>query len=124
MFPFLPSRAVPSHFPEVTTMNAQEIELVSVQAVIDVLHQTSLSIKRHDGIRTREKQQVQEAFRLVNAQSESASSKQTQRLLLYQRFLKKVQEAISMRMVVLCAVRLGKSRIANIRDGVRLSLPL
>lgn len=42
----------------------------------------------------------------------------------YQRFLKKIQEATSVRMVVLCAVGLGKSRVASMRDGVRLSLPL
>lgn len=36
-------------------MNAQEIE------------SGSLNIKRHDGVRTREKQQVQEALELVNA---------------------------------------------------------
>lgn len=105
-------------------MNAQELETISVQAVIDALRQASFIIKRHDGIRTREKQQFQEALELVNAQPESASSKQTQRRLSYQRFLKKVQESTSVRMVVLCAIGLGKSRVASMRDGVRLSLPL
>ena len=105
-------------------MNAQEIESAHVQAVIDALRKASVNIKRHDGVRTREKQQVQEAFELVSAPSESASSKQMRRKHSYQRFLKKVQEMTSLRMVVLCAVGLGKSRVASMRDGVRLSLPL
>ena len=105
-------------------MNAQELETISVRASIDALRQASLIIKRHDSIRTREKQQVQKALELVNTQPESASSKQTQRRLSYQRFLKKVQESTSVRIVVLCAIGLGKSRVASMRDRVRLSLPL
>jgi hypothetical protein len=68
-------------------MDTQEIESAHVQAAIDALHKTSLNIKQHDGVRTRDKQQVQEAFELVNDQSESASSKRMKRRHSYQRFL-------------------------------------
>ena len=71
-------------------MNVQKIESAYIQTVINVLCKASINIKQHNDVRTQEKQQVQKAFELISAPSESASLKQMKRKHLYQRFLKKI----------------------------------
>lgn len=104
-------------------MKSQDIDSVYVQNTLNLLNETRLKIVQYDGVKPREEQQIREALDLLHTHQEAAGSKREKRKSCYRQFLKRVLDVTNLKTVALCAVGLGKSRVANMRDGVRLGLP-
>lgn len=103
-------------------MKSQEIDSRHVQDALNLLKDTRLKIVECDSVRPREERQIQNALNLIHG-DHNASSQSDKRTTSYQQFLVRVLDTTNIEMIALCAVALGKSRVANMRDGVRRSLP-
>lgn len=104
-------------------MKSQDIDSLHIESAVNALKEMNTKILQNKGVKPREEQQIQEAFHLVHADLEPTDSQKGRRKKSYQEFLKRVLSETSPEIVALCAVALGKSRVANMRCGVRMSLP-
>ena len=86
----------------------------AVQKLIDAftLIQYREDVKPHEATR------IQDAFSSMTESFQEGSSHTIKRRNTYRWFLKKVQDAAGPQMVVLCAVGLGQSAIAGMRDRI------
>lgn len=106
-------------------MSSQDIESIHVQNFLNCLRNVRQQIEERDGLKAQHKQQIREAFNLISDRDTYGdTTKRAKRTRYYQEFLKKVHTATTPGLVALCAVSFGKSRVADMREGVRLSLPL
>jgi len=74
-------------------------------------------VKKHEQTR------INYALQLVATSSAPSGSKTAERQESYQHFLKRVEKLCGLEMVALCAIGLGKTAIAGMRESVRLELP-
>ena len=95
---------------------------LTAEAAVTKLLETSKLICSRNGVKQNEGTRIQEAFKLVASSSSKAISKTDLRRNSYQRFLKRVEVVNGVQAIVLCAVGLGQSAVANMRDKERLQL--
>jgi hypothetical protein len=95
---------------------------LTVEKATDKLVDASEVIKRRGDIKDSEKKRVKEAFKLL-ARGVSTTSRGAKQQKLYLGYLKRAQELLGNSAVVLSAVGLGQSAIANTKDRVRVDLP-
>ena len=95
----------------------------SVKTAITKLLAASNTIHRREGVRPVEGKRIQEAFKLLTGLPEPVHSK-TRRREHFREFLIRVDKTAGLGMVALCAVGLGQSTVGNMKDQLRLRLPL
>ena len=95
---------------------------LTAEAAVTKLLEISKLICSRNGVKQNEGTRIQEAFKLVASSSSKAISKTDLRRNSYQRFLKRVEVVNGVQAIVLCAVGLGQSAVANMRDKERLQL--
>lgn len=98
---------------------------LSLEEALGKLREASEIIESREGVKQHEGKRIQEALRLVKMLPAPipSASKTAERKESYQQFLRKVENLCGLEMVTLCAVALGKSAIASMKDHVRLRLP-
>ncbi|OAF61157.2 hypothetical protein VC83_02518 [Pseudogymnoascus destructans] len=108
--------------PSGTQRKSRHTPLTAEAAVTKLLETSKLIcsrawVKQHEGTR------IQEAFKLVASSSSKTTSKTDLRRDSYQRFLKMAEVVNGVQAIVLSAVGLGQSAVANMREKERLQLP-
>lgn len=96
---------------------------LSLEEALEKLREASETIESRGGVRPHEGRRVEEALQLITASPLRSGSKAAERRQCYQQFLMNVEKLCGIEMVTLCAVGLGKSAVASMKDSVRLRLP-
>lgn len=96
---------------------------LTIAAATKKLLKASKLIACREGIKLNEEKRIQHAFALLVKPPEGAS-KTAERQNHYRQFLRQAERVGGREMVVLCAVGLGQSSVASMRDRDRLLLPL
>lgn len=111
--------------PPITPQGKTRYASLSLEEALGKLRRASVIIKSCEGVKQHEGKRIREALSLVNMPPACAPSvlKTSERQDSYQQFLRKVENLCGLEIVTLCAVALGKSAVASMRDHVRLCLP-
>jgi len=96
---------------------------LSVEGATTKLLETSNTIQCREGVRLTECKRIREAFQLLGESGRPADKKTTRRGH-FRNFLTRVKKVAGLEMVVLCTVGLGQSTVGNMKDRLRLDLPL
>lgn len=97
--------------------------VLSVEAAVEKLQDILSLIQDREGLKPHEVRRVKEAFALLANPRARSTSKTGERHESYRLFLKKVEKICGAQMVVLCAVGLGQSAVAGMKERARLGLP-
>jgi hypothetical protein len=104
-------------------MPPMRYQSLSLDDSIDKLYKTVEIIKLREAVKPHEDKRIQAAFAFAD-QRKSTSSKTGERWDNYRRFLKKINDDCGPQLVLICAVGLGQSAIAGMKEHNRLRLPL
>jgi hypothetical protein len=96
---------------------------LTVEEALEKLREASETIESRGGVKPHEGRRVEEASQLITTSPLRSGSKTAERQQCYQQFLINVEKLCGIEMVILCAVGLGKSAVAAMKDRVRLRLP-
>ncbi|MCJ1473156.1 hypothetical protein MMC13_001807 [Lambiella insularis] len=92
----------------------------SVETAVDKLHRSLEAIRFRDGVKPQEATRIQEAFILLSEPQGTAETKTQERRECYRELLKTLHRAVGLQAVVLCAVGLGQSAVANMRERLKI----
>jgi hypothetical protein len=95
---------------------------LSPEEALGKLREAYETIESRGGVKPHEGRRIEEALQLITSSPRSCS-KAAERQQRYQKLLIQVKEMCGLEMVTLCAVGLGKSAVAAMKDRVRLRLP-
>jgi len=95
---------------------------LTAERALNKLIDTSQVIERRMGVRDVEGKRINEALRLL-ARGKVTESRGSRQQLAYLDFLRRTRELVGNPGVALCAVGLGQSAIANMKDRARVDLP-
>lgn len=99
-------------------------KLTSIDAIIDKLIDTSKIIQNRMGLKPAEEIRVTEAFKLLAAGELPPDSKARANRKVYINLLKRIELVFGLNGVVLCAVGLGVSAVASMKDRIRVDIPV
>ncbi len=94
----------------------------SVETVVNKLHGSLQAIRFHDGVKPQEEKRIQEAFSLLSEPQGRAETKTQERRECYRELLKNLHRAVGLQAVVLWAVGLGQSAVANMKERLKIDL--
>jgi len=95
---------------------------MSLEAAVSKLHGSLQAIQFHDGVKPQQVKRIQEAFNLLSEPQGRAETKTQERRECYRELLRNLHRAVGLQAVVLCAVALGQSAVANMKDRLKIDL--
>ncbi|KAK2752497.1 hypothetical protein FQN54_008090 [Arachnomyces sp. PD_36] len=104
-------------------MPPMRYQSLSLDDSIAKLYETVEIIKLREAVKPHEDKRIQGAFAFTE-QRKPSSSKTSERWENYRRFLKKINDDCGPQLVLICAVSLGQTAIAGMKEHNRLRLPL
>lgn len=94
----------------------------SVETAINKLLESLQAIRFHDGVKPQEEKRIQEAFILLLEPQKRVETKTQERQQCYRELLTNLHREVGLQAVVLCAVGLGQSAVANMRERLKIDL--
>lgn len=94
----------------------------SVETAMNKLHGCLQAIYFREGVKPHEGKRIEEAFILLSVSEGCVESKTQKRREGYRELLKNLHKAVGRQAVVLCAVGLGQSAVANMKESLKIEL--
>jgi hypothetical protein len=111
------------------SLSKRTVKSKRVEEAMQDLHEASEIVQLREDVKPNESKRISEAFRSLSrpglpSRSELQRGSHTaDRHENYRKFLEKVKKTSGDQMVALCAIGLGQTNIAGMKDAVRVRLP-
>jgi alpha-D-ribose 1-methylphosphonate 5-triphosphate diphosphatase PhnM len=111
------------------SLSKRVVKSMRVEEAMQELNEASEIVQLREAVKPHESKRISEAFQslskpgLLSRSELQPGSRTADRHESYRKFLDKVQKTSGDQMVALCAIGLGQSTIAGMKDAVRVRLP-
>jgi hypothetical protein len=96
---------------------------LSIEESIKRLRRTSELVHCRNGVKAHEERRIKDAIATLNEHPDLSATKTAERRQHYRHFLSQIVENGGRQLVILCAIGLGQSAVAAMKEANRLLLP-